>query len=152
MWTRAGWFRLFVCYCMKAEPAYASITCWRTSVISSRKTRMKTLLSGMYWRYDFGHFCKMMIDEKVVSISPVTRGLCWTVSRQLKAPVVQTCTNGILPNRQLATLASSRSWTISEWLCLYRLPRWKTLRTATTRKKSNGGQSGYLFQTGSLWT
>ena len=46
-----------------------------------------------------------------VSISLVIHGLWWTVSGQVKAPVVLTCTNGVSPNHLPVIMASDRPWT-----------------------------------------
>jgi len=46
-----------------------------------------------------------------VSISLVIQGLWWTVSGQVKAHVVLTCTNGVSLNHLLVIVASDRPWT-----------------------------------------
>ena len=47
-----------------------------------------------------------------VSISLIIHGLWWTVSGEVKAHVVLTCTNGASPNHLPVILASDRPWTI----------------------------------------
>jgi len=44
-------------------------------------------------------------------ISLVIHGLWWTISGQVKAHVVLTCTNGVLPNHLPVIVASDRPWT-----------------------------------------
>ena len=54
-----------------------------------------------------------LLSDSQVSISLVIHGLWWTVSGQVKAHVVPTCTNGVSPNHLLVTVASDRPWTTS---------------------------------------
>ena len=42
---------------------------------------------------------------------PIVHGLWWTVSRQVKAHVMLTCTNGVSPNHLPAIVSSDRPWT-----------------------------------------
>jgi len=52
-----------------------------------------------------------LLSDSQVLISLVIHGLRWTVSGQVKAHVVLTCTNGILPNHLPVIVASNRPWT-----------------------------------------
>jgi len=52
-----------------------------------------------------------LLSDSHVSISLVIHGLWWTVSGQVKAHVVLTCTNVVSPNHLLVTVASDRPWT-----------------------------------------
>jgi len=48
----------------------------------------------------------------LLTVSSVeTSGLCLTISKQIKAHAVQTCTNGVLPYHQIATEDSSKPLT-----------------------------------------
>jgi len=51
-----------------------------------------------------------LLSDSQVSISLVIRGLWWTVSGQVKAHVVLTCTNGVSSNHFLVIVASDRPW------------------------------------------
>jgi len=51
------------------------------------------------------------LSDSQVLISLIIHGLWWTVSRQVKAYVVLTCTNGVSPNHLLVIVASDRPWT-----------------------------------------
>jgi len=53
----------------------------------------------------------ILLSDSHVSISLVIRGLWWTVSGQVKAHAVLTCTNGVLPNHLPEIVASDRPWT-----------------------------------------
>ena len=53
-----------------------------------------------------------LLSDSQVSISLIIHSLLWTVSRQVKAHVVLTCTNhGVSPNHLLVIVASDRPWT-----------------------------------------
>jgi len=52
-----------------------------------------------------------LLSNSQVSISLVICGLWWTISGQVKAHVVLTCTNGVSPNHLLVIVASDRPWT-----------------------------------------
>jgi len=54
---------------------------------------------------------KTLLSDSQVSISLIIRGLWWTVSGQVKAHVVQTCTNGVSPNYLPVIVARDRPWT-----------------------------------------
>ena len=51
------------------------------------------------------------LSDSQVSIYLVIRGLWWTVSGQVKANVILTCTNGVSPNHLPVIVASDRPWT-----------------------------------------
>ena len=52
-----------------------------------------------------------LLSDSQVSISLVIHGLWWTVSGQVEAHVLLTCTNGVSPNHLPVTVASNRPWT-----------------------------------------
>jgi len=52
-----------------------------------------------------------LLSDSQVFISLVIRGLWWTVSGQVKASDVLTCTNGVSPSHLPVIMASDRPWT-----------------------------------------
>jgi len=52
-----------------------------------------------------------ILSDSQVLISLLIHGLWWTISGQVKAHVVLTCTNGVSSNHLPVTVASDRPWT-----------------------------------------
>jgi len=52
-----------------------------------------------------------LLSDSQVSISLIIHGPRWTVSGQVKAHVVLTCTNGVSPNHLLVIVVDDRPWT-----------------------------------------
>ena len=82
------------CYCHQHGSPAETITQWRVDW-SSASVVNHTLLS-----------------DSQVSISLGKHDLRWTVSGQVKAHVVLTCTNGVSPNHLPVITTSNRPWTI----------------------------------------
>jgi len=53
----------------------------------------------------------ILLSDSQVSLSLIIHGLWWTVSRQVKAHVMLTCTNGVSPNHLLVIVSCDRPWT-----------------------------------------
>jgi len=109
LWYFNGlWYFAFVCWCLWSS---TSLACFPTLPSMVRHVTVDTA--------DWS-------SASVVNLTIVTNttirqpgfdrtrwhGLCLTVSGQITALVVQTCTNVILPNHRHATVSSSRPWTI----------------------------------------
>jgi len=79
------------------------------------------------WREDWSSasavshtlFLPTLLSDSQVSISLVIHGLWWTVSEQVKAHAVLTCTNGVSPNHLPVIAASDRPWTILLSTCAH---------------------------------
>ena len=67
--------------------------------------------SGFYNKEKLKPVLFLRYHYKSVSISLVIHGRCWTISGQVKARVVLTCTNGFSPNHLPVIVASDRPWT-----------------------------------------
>jgi len=52
-----------------------------------------------------------LLSDSQVLISLLIHGLWWTISGQVKAHVMLTCTNGVSPDHFLVIVASDRPWT-----------------------------------------
>ena len=66
------------------------------------------------WREDWSSASVLLptlLSDSQVSVSLIIRGLWWTISGQVKAHVVLTCTNGVSPNHLPVIVASERPWT-----------------------------------------
>ena len=83
--------------------------CGQTWHLSTQLRSWERTGRGLLWSTTL--LLPTLLSDSQVSISLVIRGLWWTVSEQVKAHVVLTCTNGVSRNHLPVIVASDRPWT-----------------------------------------
>jgi len=82
-----------------------------TACISAPNTVRRDICRHNYTDWSTRQLLPTPLFDSQVAIPLVIHGLWWTVSVQVKAHVVLTCTNGVSPNHLSVIVASDRPWT-----------------------------------------
>ena len=101
-------YQICVCWCLWASSSSACIS--TPNMVRHDICRHNyTVERGLLWSTTL--LLPTLLSDSQVLISLIIHGLWWTISGQVKARVVLTCTNGVSHNHLPVIMDSDRPWT-----------------------------------------